>query len=264
MESNHRTLLHALGTTVRSMRKARGWTRRDLADRTGISERFLADIETGKANPSILKLCELATTLGTTAVDLLSAHIARDGGGRSRVIALLGLRGAGKSSVGRGVAHSIGCPLIELDSEIEAATGLEIGQIFQTYDETFYRRAEHDTLRTLLATKPRPFVLTTAGGLVTERATFDLLRAQTRTVWLRASPKDHWERVIAQGDTRPMANDESAFSALCTILSEREHLYEQAEFTVDTSGRSIDSVVEEVNRLFGVVPESDTPAAVES
>ncbi|MCA8941900.1 MAG: helix-turn-helix domain-containing protein [Planctomycetes bacterium] len=264
MTPDPRILLHALGTTVRTMRKTRGWTRRDLANRTGISERFLADIETGKANPSLLKLCELANSLGTTTVDLLSAHLTQDGGGRSRVIALLGLRGAGKSSVGHAVATTLGCPLIELDAEIEAATGLETGQIFQTYDETFYRRAERDTLRMLLANRPRPFVLTTGGGIVHERGTFDLLRSQTRTVWLKATPRDHWERVIAQGDTRPMADDDSAFAALCTILGEREHLYQQAEFTVDTSGRTVDEVVEEVNRLFGVLPENDTHQVVES
>lgn len=258
MESDPRRLLQALGTTIRTMRKGRGWTRKGLADRTGISERFLADIETGKANPSLLKLCDVAQALGTTAVELLSAHLTTAGDGRSRVIALLGLRGAGKSSVGTRLAASLSCPMVELDAEIEKATGLELAQIFQMYDQTFYRRAEHDALRALLVDRPRPFVIATGGGLVTERATYDLLRAHTRTVWLRATPEDHWQRVIAQGDTRPMADDESAFSALCTILNEREHLYEQAEITVETTNRSIDEVAAELAGMFRDLPGTES------
>lgn len=256
MTTDSRRLLQALGTTIRTMRKGRGWTRRALAERTGISERFLADIETGKANPSILKLCEVADALGTTAVGLLGAHLTQAGDGRDRVIALLGLRGAGKSSVGRDLAARLGCRLVELDAEIERATGLELSQIFAMYDQTYYRRAEHDALRQLLVDEPRPFVIATGGGLVTERATYDLLRAHTRTVWLRAKPEDHWQRVIRQGDTRPMANDDQAFSALCTILSERESLYEQAEIIVDTGGRTVSEIADELERSFGDLKES--------
>ncbi len=240
------------------MRNARSWTRRDLADRTGISERFLADIETGKANPSLLKLCEVADALGTTAVGLLSNHLTAEDDRRNGVLALLGLRGAGKSSVGRSLADNLGCPLIELDAEIERTTGLELDQIFQMYDQTYYRRAEQDTLRTLLVEHPRPFVLATGGGLVTERATYDLLRAHSRTIWLRAKPEDHWSRVIAQGDTRPMGDDEQAFAALCNILGERRHLYEQAEITVETHDRTIAEIANELTERFRNTPTAAT------
>ena len=149
MTSDPRRLLTALGTTIRTMRKARGWTRREFAEQTKISERFLADIETGKANPSLLKLCDVAESLGTTAVGLLSAHLTREDERHGQVIALLGLRGAGKSSVGPALADELGCPFVELDQEIETTTGLEVSQIFQMYDQEYYRRAEHDALRTL-------------------------------------------------------------------------------------------------------------------
>lgn len=243
-------LLHVLATTILALRKKRGWTRRDLAARTGVSERFLADIETEKANPSILKLCDIAEALGTTPVALLGAALPDAVRPGEQIIALLGLRGAGKSSVGRALADRLGCAFIELDREIETATGLSLAQIFSMYDLTYYRNAEHDTLRALLTERPRPFVVATGGGLVTERATYDLLRAHTDTVWLRARPEDHWQRVIRQGDTRPMDGDERAFAALCAILNERESLYEQAATVIDTSGRDVDSVVEELHARF--------------
>ena len=243
-------LLRVLAGTLRERRKAAGWSRRELAERADVSERFLADIETGKANPSLLKLCDLATALGTDAIELLggAADVARTE--QAPVIALLGLRGAGKSTIGAALAEALDCPFVELDQEIETATGLGITQIFQIYDQDYFRQAEHDALRSLLMERPRPFVVATGGGLVTERPTYELLRAHARTVWLRAKPEEHWSRVLEQGDTRPMKDHDRAFAALCTILDERQNLYEQAEITVDTSGRSVEEVTSDLLRVF--------------
>jgi XRE family aerobic/anaerobic benzoate catabolism transcriptional regulator len=247
-DATHADLLARLGGRVRSLRKAAGWTRRQLAERTGISERFLADVESGRANPSVVKLCELAATFGTDAATLLAppAH----SGLRHRTIALLGLRGAGKSSVGRELAARLDVPLVELDREIERATGLELGQMFELNGEGYFRRAERDVLRELLATRP-DCVLATGGGLVTDPETWRMLRANAHTVWLRADAKDHWSRVVAQGDTRPMADHGGeAFAALCDILSEREPLYSQAEVVLDTSGRSVGELADELAGRF--------------
>ncbi len=235
-------LLSSLGRIIRARRKELGWTRRNLAEHTAISERFLADIETGKANPSLLKLCELADALGATPQSLLASAAAVGVPQGPRVISLLGLRGAGKSTIGRVLAAQLGCEFVELDREVESQTGLTLAQIFELHGENYYRRTEREVLRGLLGQKRRTFVLATGGGLVTERETYDLLRSHTHTVWLRAKPEDHWSRVVAQGDTRPMANDAQAFSAMCSMLTERERLYQQAELTLETTNCPVQDI----------------------
>lgn len=241
-------LLDSLATTVRQLRRARGWTRRDLGAKTGISERFLADIETARANPSILRLVELADALGTSVVDLIEPPGSGQGDHRP-VIALLGLRGAGKSSVGPALAKALGVEFVELDARIEAQAGLSLSDLFQVHGESHYRQLELAALREVLAAG-KPCVLATGGGLVTSPATFALLRQHARTVWLRAKPEDHWSRVLAQGDTRPMADDDRAFQSLCEILAEREPLYGQADVVVETSGRDVTAVADEIARQF--------------
>ena len=244
-----RPLLVQLGVTVRSLRKARHWPRRELAAQTGLSERFLADIETGRANPSLLRLCDLAEALGTTVKSLLAAAEQHTPATRRGAVALLGLRGAGKSSVGNSLARRLSCPFFELDALVEQAAGLSLTEMFQMHGEAYYRRTEDTVLRQLLE-RGEPMVLATGGGLVTARATFEHLKARAHTVWLHARPEDHWTRVVAQGDTRPMADNEQAFVDLCSILSERERLYRQAEHLVDTSGRDADQVTEELALHF--------------
>lgn len=241
----HPLLVH-LGATVRSLRKARGWTRRDFAERTGISERFLADVESGIANPSLLKLAALAQALEVGIVALIGGGAQSAMGGVQRShIALLGLRGAGKSSVGPQLAERLGIRFVELDTQIEAATGLQIGEMFQVHGEDYYRRAERAALDQLLADK-EPCVIAVGGGVVVEPLSFALLRAQARTIWLKAAPEDHWQRVLAQGDTRPMANNDRAFADLRRILAQREPFYRQADITVETSGRTVSQVVEAI------------------
>jgi XRE family transcriptional regulator, aerobic/anaerobic benzoate catabolism transcriptional regulator len=235
--NEHRLLLARLGEAVRAQRKARGWSRRDLAERTGISERFLADVEGGTANPSLLRLATLAWTFGIELVALLApaAH-------RPRHVTLLGLRGAGKSSIGPRLAERLGLPFVELDACIERASGLSSGEIFQVHGESYYRATERAELLRLLA--GAPCVIAVGGGIVTDAWSFAALRAQSRAVWLRAAPEDHWQRVINQGDTRPMADNEQAFADLRRILAEREPLYQQAELTVDTSVESVERAVD--------------------
>lgn len=227
-----------VGANVRALRKTRAWSRRDLATRTGISERFLADVETGVGNPSLLRLHELAQAFGVPLASLLDEGVATDG---RRHVALLGLRGAGKSTIGPLLAQRLQVPFVELDACIERASGLRIGEIFQLHGEAYYRATERAELLRLLAGEP--CVLAVGGGVVADAQSFQALRTRTRTVWLRAEPEDHWQRVIAQGDRRPMADNEQAFADLRRILAEREPLYRQAELHVDTSRAAIEQVV---------------------
>jgi XRE family aerobic/anaerobic benzoate catabolism transcriptional regulator len=236
-------ILARLADSVRSLRKARGWSRRELAERTRISERFLADVEAGSANPSLLRLVELAQALEVTLMQLLDGSQA--GAPAKRHVALLGLRGAGKSTVGPRLAARLGKAFVELDSRIEAATGLQLSEMFLVHGEAYYRQAERAALESLLA-MDAPCVVAVGGGLVTEPASFAALRSQTTTVWLRADPKDHWQRVLNQGDTRPMADNERAFADLRRILAEREPFYRLSDIVCDTSGRGVDGVVEEL------------------
>ena len=233
-----------LGARVRALRKQRGWSRRDLAARTDISERFLADVESGAANPSVLRLVTLAAAFEIDLAALLTESLP----GTGSHVALLGLRGAGKSSVGPLLAARLGCPFVELDGRIEATTGLQIGEIFQMHGEAYYRATERSVLAKELAGPPA--VLAVGGGLVTDPSSFALLRSRARTVWLRAAPEEHWQRVLAQGDTRPMADNERAFVDLRRILDDREPLYRLSDIVVETSLRSVTEVVERVERAL--------------
>ena len=245
-ESNAK-LLQRLGANVRALRKVRGWSRRDLAEHTGISERFLADVETGVGNPSVLRLHEIALAFAVPVTTLLD----NDGvGDAPRHIALLGLRGAGKSTIGPQLAQRLSVPFVELDACIERASGLRIGEIFQVHGESYYRATERAELFRLLASEP--CVLAVGGGIVADAQSFQALRTRTRTVWLRAEPEDHWQRVIAQGDMRPMADNEQAFADLRSILAMREPLYRQAEFVVDTSKQDVAQVVAAIVRELAV------------
>jgi XRE family aerobic/anaerobic benzoate catabolism transcriptional regulator len=233
------SFLETVGATVRSHRERRGWSRRELAEHSGVSERFLAQLETGSGNISLRRFSEVAHALGTTPSLLLAPAEAP---ASQRPIALLGVRGAGKSSVGAALAKKLGIAFVELDQRIEAAAGLPLGEVFALHGEAYYRRVEREVLTSLLA-EPAPMVLATGGSIVNDPTNYALLRARCRTVWLRATPEDHWNRVVAQGDQRPMAENPHAFEELRGLLVARARLYAQADREVDTTSRTVRQVV---------------------
>jgi XRE family transcriptional regulator, aerobic/anaerobic benzoate catabolism transcriptional regulator len=234
-------LLVQVGRKIRGFREERGWTRRELGQRSGLSERFLAQVEAGHGNPSLKSLAEIAAALGTSPATLVSTG--------SGVVALLGLRGAGKTTIGRALAARLARPFIELDTRVEDLAGLPLAQIFELHGEAAYRQLEREALERVLAAAPRA-VLATGGGLVSEPASFDLLRERAVTIWLRAPAELHWERVVAQGDQRPMANDPRAMDRLRRLLDEREPLYGRAHHVIDTAELDVEAAVDRIERLL--------------
>jgi XRE family aerobic/anaerobic benzoate catabolism transcriptional regulator len=232
------SLLETVGARVRALRERHGLSRRELSARCGVSERFLAQLESGHGNISLARFAEVATALESTPAELLADVTPRHA---SRV-ALLGVRGAGKSTVGAKLAKKLRAQFVEVDKQIEAVAGLRLGEIFELHGEAYYRRLEREVLARLLA-DPRPIVLATGGSIVHDPDSFALLRERAHTVWLRARAEDHWQRVIAQGDSRPMADRKHAFAELRALLAAREPLYATAHQVVDTSERSVDEVV---------------------
>jgi XRE family aerobic/anaerobic benzoate catabolism transcriptional regulator len=234
-------LLTALGRRARARRLSRGWTLREVAERSGVSPRFLVQLEAGAGNISVRRLADVAHALDTTPAALLTLDEAR----RPSVVALLGLRGAGKTTIGKRLARRRRVPFVELDKRIEEAADLSLGEIFTLHGEDYYRRLERDVLGAVLA-EGKPMVLATGGGIVASDGTFDLLRRAAITVWLRATPEDHWNRVVRQGDRRPMADHPQAMADLRALLASREPLYALADHTVETSAAKVDEVVRRI------------------
>lgn len=262
--------LHAVGDRLRLLRARRGMTRKILSRSSGVSERYIAQLESGQGNISIRLLRALARALSVPMAELLAEEPERSvdrvlieqflarlsdaelvearslllqrfgnaGPKRRDRIALIGLRGAGKSTLGRALAQQRGVTFIELDREIEREARIELREVFEVYGQEGYRRLERTVLERLLE-EGEPLVLATGGSLVTEPATYDLLLRNCLTVWLRARPEDHMGRVVEQGDLRPMADNRRAMEDLRAILAARAPLYAKADVTVETSGRSL-------------------------
>lgn len=262
-------LLRALGERVREARARRGVTRKVLARDSGVSERYLAQLEAGHGNISVLLLLRIAQSLNLPLADLVReengqaveltlieqflkrlppqklllvrSQLIRDfastDSDRMRRIALIGLRGAGKSTLGARLAREMRCPFVELDREIERDAGTSLNEIFLLYGQAGYRRYERRSLEKVLQQNER-VVIATGGSIVSEPGTYDLLLSTCFTVWLRAAPEEHMARVVAQGDTRPMAGNKEAMDDLRRILDGRAALYGQADATVDTAGKS--------------------------
>ncbi len=274
--------LKRVGERVRETRARRGMTRKLLARDSGVSERYLAQLETGQGNISILLLRQIANALDLPVEDLVLAGpeppvdlvhtteflrrlsagemaearqlLVQHFGGvdqeaRRGRIALIGLRGAGKSTLGTLLAGRMEVPFLELDRLIEQESGVSLSAIFDLYGQSGFRRLERRCLDQVIERHPR-FVLATGGSLVSEPATFERLLTMCFTVWLRATPEQHMQRVIAQGDMRPMADNRESMSDLKRILEVREPLYRKADVTIDTSGSTTQQSVDKLNRAI--------------
>lgn len=242
------SLLSHLGAEIRRRRDGRGLTLRELSERSTVSPRFLSLLEKGEGNISALRLVQVADALGARVSELfqasereleLAAHT------QLQMVALLGLRGAGKSAVGRRAAAQLGLPFIELDAEIVERAGMSLEAIFSLHGPEYYRRLELAVVDELLA-NPRPAVIATGGSIVTHHHAFERLCTVAVTVFLKATSEDHWNRVVAQGDVRPMANRRSAMQELKAILRARRALYERANHTVNTSVLGLERSVAKV------------------
>ena len=275
-------LLQRLGERVREARARRGMTRKLLARDSGVSERYLAQLESGSGNVSVLLLRQVARALNLPLTELLRedsdhaveltllnqflkrlpaqqlatvrSQLIRDHGSaqaeRMHRIALLGLRGAGKSTLGARLARDLGIPFVELDREIEREAGTSLNEIFLLYGQSGYRRYERRCLEKVIENNDR-VVIATGGSIVSESGTYDLLLSTCNCVWLRAKPEEHMARVVAQGDTRPMADNEEAMDDLKRILAGRATLYGQADSVVDTAGRTAEQSLADLRKAIG-------------
>lgn len=287
VEPETRATLSELGARVRAWRARRGMTRKVLAADSGLSERFLADVESGKGNVSINSLEAAARALNISILELLqdaprpalarvTGLLARlDDGqldhaysllgnafgmsnalGRDKRVALIGLRGAGKTTLGAQLAAQRGVPFIELDREIEREAGTSMNEILLLHGQGGYRRYERRALLRIAQDHPEGVVMTTGGSIVSERETFDLLQSHFYCVWLKASPQEHMSRVVAQGDMRPFdAGDNAkggatreALEDIRRILASREALYARADAVVDTAARTLKQSLKDLER----------------
>lgn len=277
--------LHRLGERVRVLRNQRGMTRKALAEHADVSERYLAQLEAGLGNCSIVLLRRIARAIGlpltqlvhdgaeppvdlvlltqflerltpdmlAEARKLVTEHFSSPSENRRR-IALIGLRGGGKSTLGALLAERLKVPFIELDREIEKRSGASLSEIFEMFGQETFRRAEHEALSDVLRQHPQ-FVIATSGSIVAEPATLELLLSSCLTVWVRAEPQEHMKRVMAQGDMRPIANSARAMEDLVAILKSREPLYAKAEIALTTTGKTPEQNLAELLRLIAV-PDS--------
>jgi len=270
--SRDEAYLAALGERLRLLRARRGLTRKALAREAAVSERHLANLESGVGNASVLVLRQVAAALGTTVAEIIGdetsaspewlmirdllrgrseADLQRartalgtlfaggaDGAQRSGRIALIGLRGAGKSTLGRMLADDLGVPFVELNREVERLAGCSVAEVHALYGLSAYRRYERRSLEAVVRLHSHA-VIATPGGIVSEPSTFGYLLAHCYTVWLQAAPEEHMDRVIAQGDLRPMSGNAEAMEDLKRILAGREAFYAKADVSVSTRGKTL-------------------------
>jgi XRE family aerobic/anaerobic benzoate catabolism transcriptional regulator len=279
--------LRRLGERVRTLRNQRGMSRKVLAQHAKVSERYLAQLETGQGNGSIVLLRRIARAIGlpvtqlvsegaeppldlvllsqflerlppnalSDARELLLRHFSEPSDNlRNHRIALIGLRGGGKSTLGRLLAARLDVPFIELDREIERRSGAPLSEIFEMFGQETFRRAEREALESVLY-QHRAFVLATSGSIVTEPGTLELLLSSCFTVWVRAEPDEHMKRVMEQGDMRPMAKSARAMQDLIAILKSREPLYAKAAVELVTTGKTPE---QNLTELLRVIPVSDS------
>src|SRR3954470_12344208 len=243
--------LGRLGERVRAWRNAQGMTRKRLAEASGVSERYLAQLEAGRGNISVLLLRRVARAMRVPVGEL----VREDTAPRAARIALLGLRGAGKSTLGAKLAQALELPFIELDREVEKEAGAKLGEVFALYGQDAFRRFERRALERVLDDNERA-VIATGGGLVTDPSTYELLLERCFCVWLKASPQEHMSRVIAQGDLRPFSGRmqgqgrSAALEEIRRLLADRERLYARAQLAHDTSGKTVRQTLQELRKAL--------------
>ncbi len=232
-----------LGERVRAWRSEHGTTRRALASASGVSERFLAQLEAGQGNISVLRLRELARAMGMPLEALVREPE------KKRLVALIGLRGAGKSTLGAKLAESLKLPFVELDKEVEKEAGAELGEVFAMYGQDAFRRFERRALERVLAQHERA-VIAAGGSLVTAADTYKQLLAKCFCIWLKTRPEEHMARVIAQGDMRPFKGRSAALDEIKKLLEDRESLYARADATLETSGKTVRQSLAELKKAI--------------
>ncbi len=274
-------ILRDLATCVRSLRSQQGLTRRDLAVASGVSERHLAQLEQGAGNVSVALLARIAAALHAPLAELFQRETARSFElalihsllkplpehklarirsklaadlnnaelQRQRCVALIGLRGGGKSTLGARLGKHYQVPFIELDREVEREAGTALSEIFLLYGQSGYLRLERQVLERVLEENARA-IIATGGSIVTDPGTYDLLLASCFTVWVKAAPEEHMARVLAQGDFRPMQGNARAMKELQRILELREPLYRQADVVIDTHARSAEQSFRQLLKLL--------------
>ena len=277
-EESVKALLDLVGKRVRSTRKQKELSRRELSAASGISQRYLAQLESGEGNISIGLLQRLALALDKkieaflSSDDELSADLTtvtalyanadintraramqilttgQSKNQKSERICLMGLRGAGKSSLGSLLSKDLQVPLIELNDVIEKRAGIPVSEIIALYDMEGYRQLESDCLKDIIETESK-VILAVAGGIVASQNTFNLLCSSFHTIWIKASPAEHMDRVRAQGDVRPMAGNPDAMEQLKGILRSRETEYARADYQLDTAGKPIETSLVELTAL---------------
>jgi XRE family aerobic/anaerobic benzoate catabolism transcriptional regulator len=273
------SFLARIGERVRAARARRGMTRRALAAESGVSERYLAQLESGAGNGSIVLLRQVANAMHMALHDLvrdapdpplelalLTERLSRldaeelaavhawlrdrrpEAAGRHGRIALIGLRGAGKSTLGQALADRLGVPFLQLDQAVAAAAGMSLAEVFDLFGQAGYRRLERRCLDEIVAQHARA-VIEVGGGLAADPAGLERLLAACRVVWVKAAPEEHMARVVAQGDQRPMAGNRQAMDDLRTILDGRAPLYGKADHVLDTSGRDLPACLDDLAEI---------------
>jgi XRE family aerobic/anaerobic benzoate catabolism transcriptional regulator len=242
--------LSRLGERVRAWRAEHGMTRKTLAGASGVSERYLAQLEAGEGNISVLLLRRVARAMNVPVETLVREEEREE----EKPIALLGLRGSGKSALGAKLADALNLPFVELDREVEKEAGAALAEVFALYGQDAFRRFERRALERVLSSRERA-VIATGGSIVTDPGSYKLLRERCTCVWLKASPEEHMARVIAQGDMRPFkgrnaSGSPSALDEIRQLLTDRDRLYRRADLTIDTSGKTLRQSLAELKQAF--------------